>query len=90
MLAANGADALSVSGMPDVRSYFAPMGYYMPLAELVKKAVHIPVFATGNITPEVGENVLREGKADFVIMGRGLLADQELPNKAFSGRQAEI
>jgi 2,4-dienoyl-CoA reductase-like NADH-dependent reductase (Old Yellow Enzyme family)/thioredoxin reductase len=90
MLAANGADALSVSGLPDVRSYFAPMGYYVPLAELVKKAVRIPVIATGNITLEVGENVLKEGKADFVIMGRGLIADPQLPQKALSGRQADI
>jgi 2,4-dienoyl-CoA reductase-like NADH-dependent reductase (Old Yellow Enzyme family)/thioredoxin reductase len=90
MLAANGADALSVSGMPDVQSYFAPMGYYVPLAESVKKAVRIPVIATGNISLEVGENVLKEGKADFVIMGRGLIADPELPNKALSGRQSDI
>jgi len=90
LLEAAGVSALSISSLPDVQSYFAPKGYYVPLAEVVKQAVNIPVIAAGNIDPEFGNKILKEGKVDFVIMGRGLLADPELPNKLLQGRCAHI
>lgn len=62
----------------------------VPLAEAVKKVVKIPVIAVGRIDPQTGEGVLQAGRADFVAMGRGLIADPELPNKAASGRLKEV
>ena len=92
-----GADAISVScfGMGVYtnchRAAIAiPRGNLIPLAEGVKKAVNIPVLAAGGLNPELGEKVLEEGKADFVCIGRGLLADPELPNKAASGNVEDI
>jgi 2-enoate reductase len=41
----------------------------------------LQVIAVGSITPEMGEDILRQGKADFIALGRALLADPELPNK---------
>lgn len=60
------------------------------LAEGVKKAVTVPVITTGRITPEAGERILAEGKADLISIGKGLLADPELPNKVCSGRLDDI
>lgn len=67
-----------------------PPGSSIYLAEAVKKAVTIPVIAVGRITPEVAEKALQEGKTDLVAIGRGLIADPELPKKAAEGRLDEI
>lgn len=89
------ADAIHVSaGGP-----LAPVGLTTPkfvpaviadLAEGIKKAVTVPVIAVGRITPEAGERMLREGKADLIAVGKGLLADPDLPNKARAGRLEDI
>ena len=60
------------------------------LAAGIKKAVTVPVIAVGRITPEVGERILTEGKADLIAMGKAILADPELPNKAASGKLENI
>jgi 2,4-dienoyl-CoA reductase (NADPH2) len=65
-------------------------GFWVPLAASVKKAVSIPVIATGGIRAELGEEILRQGKADFIGMTRRLLADPELPNKVAAGRLEDI
>jgi 2,4-dienoyl-CoA reductase-like NADH-dependent reductase (Old Yellow Enzyme family)/thioredoxin reductase len=66
------------------------VGAFVPLAEAIKRNVSIPVIAVGRIDPELGERILQEGKADFIAIGRGLLADPELPNKTRVGRLGEI
>jgi NADPH-dependent 2,4-dienoyl-CoA reductase/sulfur reductase-like enzyme len=40
--------------------------------------------------PSLAEAILREGKADFVDIGRGLLADPDFVNKAAEGRAEKI
>ena len=65
-------------------------GANVPLAAGIKKVVSIPVMVVGRLDPELGEKVLREGKADFIAMTRRLLADPELPNKIASGRLDDI
>jgi NADPH-dependent 2,4-dienoyl-CoA reductase/sulfur reductase-like enzyme len=61
------------------------------LAEAIKKAVNVPVITVGKIwDPRFAEKILEAGKADFVAMGRALLADPELPNKAKDGRFEDI
>jgi 2,4-dienoyl-CoA reductase-like NADH-dependent reductase (Old Yellow Enzyme family)/thioredoxin reductase len=61
------------------------------LAEGVKKVVKIPVIAVGKIrTPEGAERILRSKKADFIAIGRTLLADPDYPNKLREGRLDEI
>jgi 2,4-dienoyl-CoA reductase-like NADH-dependent reductase (Old Yellow Enzyme family)/thioredoxin reductase len=101
MLEAAGADAISTSvseaqgqGSEFTKEvppmYFAP-GSDVPLAEAVKVAVKIPVGARGRInTPELAERVLAEGRADFVVIGRGLIADHEWALKASQGRSDDI
>jgi 2,4-dienoyl-CoA reductase (NADPH2) len=65
-------------------------GAFAPIAAAIKKAVTVPVLLSGRIYPELGESILRQGKADFIGMTRRLQADPELPNKLASGRADEI
>ena len=65
-------------------------GAVWPLSAAVKKAVNIPVFISGRLNPEMGEEFLREGKMDFVPMVRRLLADHDLPNKVIAGNLKDI
>ena len=65
-------------------------GANMILAEAMKKVLSIPVTIVGKISPQLGEKILREGKADFIGMMRSLHADPELPNKIAAGRLEDI
>ncbi len=68
-----------------------PRGLLVYLAEMTKKVVNIPVIAVGRLGyPDLAERVLEEGKADFVALGRPLLADPEWPNKVKEGRLEDI
>jgi 2,4-dienoyl-CoA reductase-like NADH-dependent reductase (Old Yellow Enzyme family)/thioredoxin reductase len=61
------------------------------LAAAVKRAVRIPVIAVDKIrTPALAERVLNDGAADFIALGRPLLADPDWPSKALSGREDNI
>ena len=61
-------------------------GHNVWAAEAIKKEVSIPVFATGSITlPEYAEEILAEGKGDFISMGRPLLADPYWAKKGLGG-----
>ncbi len=91
-----GADALEIAAMlwgviPQIPPPTAEAsGGLLPFMDGLKKAVSIPVIAAGRITPELGEKALQEGHADFIAMGKALIADPELPLKAASGRLDEI
>jgi 2,4-dienoyl-CoA reductase-like NADH-dependent reductase (Old Yellow Enzyme family)/thioredoxin reductase len=63
---------------------------FVPYAEAVKKAVSIPVIAVGRIPPELAEDVIRDGKADFISIGRQLLVDPYLPQKVQWGEIEDI
>ncbi len=53
--------------------------------------MRIPVIASGRINdPRLAEKILQDGDADFISMGRPLLADPGLPNKAREGRLKDI
>jgi len=90
-----GYDAISVSaGSPHydatIQSMYADRGALVPLAERIKQAVSIPVIVTGRLDPDLGDEILRRGQADFIAIGRALLADPELPAKALAGRAADV
>jgi 2,4-dienoyl-CoA reductase-like NADH-dependent reductase (Old Yellow Enzyme family)/thioredoxin reductase len=90
-----GAQALHVSGY-GAGSYIttAPIsdtaGFLVPVAEELKKLTSVPVIAVGRLDLELGERILEEGKADFIAIGRRLLADPDLPNKMAEGRLDEV
>ena len=63
----------------------------MPAAAAVKQVVDVPVMVVGRINnPLLAEDILQKGHADITVMGRALLADPELPNKAAEGRFDDI
>ncbi|NLO89224.1 MAG: FAD-dependent oxidoreductase [Clostridia bacterium] len=97
MLEEAGVDCLHVScgNFASIHRFVPPIyfkhGYFTYLAEEIKKAVNIPVIAVGAISePEHANWLIEQGKADFVAMGRALIADPHLPSKARSGRLEEI
>jgi 2,4-dienoyl-CoA reductase (NADPH2) len=65
-------------------------GANIDFAAGIKKVVSVPVMVVGRLDPELGEKILREGKADFIAMTRRLIADPELPNKIASGKLDDI
>lgn len=65
-------------------------GYNQFATEKIKNSVNIPVIAVGRITPAMGDDMVRSGKTDFVAIGRGSLADPEMPNKILNGCIDEI
>jgi 2,4-dienoyl-CoA reductase (NADPH2) len=57
----------------------------------LKSQVRIPLITTNRInTPEIAEQVLKDGGTDMVSMARPFLADPEFVKKAIEGRQDEI
>jgi 2,4-dienoyl-CoA reductase-like NADH-dependent reductase (Old Yellow Enzyme family)/thioredoxin reductase len=70
-----------------IPSMFQEPGCNVPYAEAVKKEVkHVAVSCVGGVhDPEMMEEIIGSGKADFVEIGRGLLADPFLPHKAELG-----
>jgi 2,4-dienoyl-CoA reductase (NADPH2) len=91
-----GVDALSVAPGGNETTVpmtigLVPCGAFAYLAEAIKAEVTIPVVASSRINdPRQAESILNDGKADFVAIGRALLADPEFPNKAAQGKFDEI
>ncbi|MDR1299317.1 MAG: FAD-dependent oxidoreductase [Oscillospiraceae bacterium] len=72
-------------------SYLAPRGVNRALAEALKKRVNTPIAVVGAISdPEMAEEIIRDGAADFVAMCRTLIADPYWPEKAKHGREDDI
>jgi 2,4-dienoyl-CoA reductase-like NADH-dependent reductase (Old Yellow Enzyme family)/thioredoxin reductase len=68
-----------------------PQGAFIADARAIKERVRIPVIGVGKIRdPRFAEEVLRAGQADFIALGRTLIADPEWPRKAAEGREGEI
>ena len=70
---------------------FSEHGVNVHLAAEIKKHVSKPVATVGALNdPAHLEQIIAEGKADVVYMGRALLADPFLPNKVMSGKEDTI
>ena len=75
-------------GIPPV---YLPKGCLVDLAASIKKEVKIPVITQGRLyDPDMADEVLRDGKADFVAVVRGMLADPNWANKVTDGQVDEI
>jgi len=96
---AQGADALHVS-IGNYASYaegrmIAPMavpdGHLLNEAKAIKDVVSIPVIAVGKLRdPRDAESALEGGFADYIALGRTLLADPDWPRKVRMQRASEI
>lgn len=67
-----------------------PHGFNMFPTREIKRSVSIPVISVGRYTPEIAENALKSGCADFISFGRESLCDPEIPNKVAEDRLDEI
>ena len=90
-----GADAIHVSAFGSGSPIFSTSPTFVPavivdLVAGIKKTVTIPVIASGKITPEAGEKLLEEDKADLISIGRAFIADPELISKVASGKLEDI
>ena len=97
-LVAAGADALHISigtGWTGLDKVIEPMstpeGWRLPYARRIRAAINVPVIGVGQIRwPETADRAIAEGDADFIALGRTLLADPEWPNKAQRGDESAI
>lgn len=90
--ATHGLDALDISqGSYDIEdiqvpAYYHPEKFNAANAARFREEVGLPVICAGRLTsPELCEEVLADGQADFVAVGRGQLADPDFVSKAASG-----
>lgn len=73
-------------------SFLEPHGLNVEYAARVKAAVKQSKVAVigGFNSPELCEEVLAAGKADFIELGRQCFADPDFPNKALNGQEDQI
>ena len=72
-------------------SAFSPDMTFAAYSKAIKDVVDIPVAVVGKImTPEQAEQILEEGKADAVVIGRASIADPWWAKKALDSRPEDI
>lgn len=81
-----GVDIIDVSGGlcgSRPKQLQARQGYFIPQAQQIKAAIDVPVIGVGGITdPGYANQVILEGKVDFVAVGRALFGDPDWTLKA--------
>jgi NADPH2 dehydrogenase len=79
-----GVDLIDVSGgLQGSRGTGKGTGYFVPYAAAIKSRLQIPVLVTGGIRePVLADQIVREGRADLVGIGRAMLEDPEWARKA--------
>lgn len=66
-------------------------GYNAAMAAALRQVVDVPVMVVGRSgDPVFAEKLLREERADLVVIGRALFTDPALPNKVIAGKLNEI
>lgn len=97
LLQQHGVDVIHASGGHHAKQEWEASSWFMPRQphrwgwEKIKQAVSIPVIASGSlVTPDIAEEILASRSADFVSLGRAMLADPDWTNKAIAGRTLEI
>jgi 2,4-dienoyl-CoA reductase (NADPH2) len=95
-LAAGPADALCINvGWHEARVpqivTAVPRGVFAYLAKGIREQVDVPVIASHRINdPATAREMLADGMCDMVAMGRSLIADPRLPEKARHQRETDI
>ena len=70
---------------------FKEGGCNVQYAAEIKKHVSTPIATVGGLSdPEQLEEIIATGKADVVVMARGLICDPDLPVKLRTGRDKEV
>ncbi len=70
---------------------YQPPGCMVDMAAAVRPHVSVPVITVGRLGyPALADRIVGEGTADFVAVGRPLLADPDFANKAQRGQERQI
>ncbi|MEZ4704729.1 MAG: NADPH-dependent 2,4-dienoyl-CoA reductase [Bdellovibrionota bacterium] len=78
------------SRVPTIAS-MVPHGAFAWVTEKFAKQLQVPLVASNRInSPEVAENILLSGQADFVSMARPFLADAQWVEKVRNGKRSSI
>ena len=82
-----GIDLLDISGgVSGFRNPFSTApGYFAELSRPIKEVIRIPVILTGGVrTVQEAENLLADGAADMIGIGRALMRDPDCVSHAFA------
>ncbi len=93
LLDGTGVDMMDISsgGMVAHQKITVGPGYQVPFARVAREAGALPVIAVGLITEAVqAEQVLVDGAADVVMVGRQLLREPHWPNRAATELRSEL
>jgi len=91
-----GVDAFDIDvGCYEHKQWICPSIYSGPscmvdYAAAIKKACNVVVLNSGTHTPETAEKALEDGKVDFIMFGRALIADPDMPNKLREVRREDV
>lgn len=91
-----GVDAFDVdAGCYDTMQWIFPPSYLgdscmVDVAAKMKAALNVPILNSGNHTPDSALKAVENGETDFIMMGRQMLADPDLPRKLAEGRPEDI
>jgi 2,4-dienoyl-CoA reductase-like NADH-dependent reductase (Old Yellow Enzyme family)/thioredoxin reductase len=81
----------NTSGKYAEPSYLDERNQNVERAAAIRRHLSMPVTVVGNIPGiEAAEEIVASGKADLVAMARNLIADMDLPNKAYRGQVEDI
>jgi 2,4-dienoyl-CoA reductase-like NADH-dependent reductase (Old Yellow Enzyme family) len=78
-------DIIDCSGGGTVPGVQVPLGpgYMVPFSERVRREADMPTMAVGLITePTHADEIVRNGRADVVLLGREMLRDPHWPQGA--------
>lgn len=73
-----------------VPSIYAGDACMLDAAAEIKKHVSVPVLNAGTFTLDTAVEALESGKCDYVMFGRQLIADPDMPNKVLDGRADDV
>jgi 2,4-dienoyl-CoA reductase-like NADH-dependent reductase (Old Yellow Enzyme family)/thioredoxin reductase len=59
-------------------------------AQKIKEACGVIVLNSGTHTPASAEKAIADGKIDFAMFGRALIADPDMPNKLLDGQEEDV
>lgn len=91
-----GVDAFDVdAGCYETLDYIFPPSYLGEscmsyVTEAARKTVSVPILNGGTHNPDSALQLIESGNADFVLMGRALIADPQLPNKLMKGHREDV
>ncbi len=95
----SGIDCINVSDgtyyTPDSNRIFPymtlPRATYEPESKQIREAVNVPLILAGRLSDPIDAlRIVEEGTADFIGIGRGLIADPEIVNKLVKESEGSI